>query len=392
MRDPVVLDWRVPRPVWKRFREYVQDQFGSLDGYLGREAEAAMKEYADADGYTGVEERVNQLVQAAGRTPEGASKEKTSDLSNKETTRVTARVDEVVKDEFRSVAKKGDATLGVAFARALDMYMDGGRAARLERKLDRVLDDATAVLEEMNPEESEGGLSSQQRKVITICNRLGEQFTEEELIAEIDDVAGRYEHASEPTRERYKEYVLDRLDVEPHPNAPKTVWVPSEYAAELVPDGTPRECRLPTELLDHDQQVRRIQLVAGRRAAERSTGRVRVNTADVHEDVLEREVSKSTVLTLMEEAALTPGYHLDRERETASLRVNLKKMKETDPDLFREIIEYRDGEADELLSGTTESTVTDFTDGPSATDVNDRMDALSNAVTDGGGPSRDETS
>jgi hypothetical protein len=66
MRDTVRLDWRVPTDEWTRFREYVQDQNGSLDGYLGREAEAAMREYADLDGYDGVEDRISQLYEAAG--------------------------------------------------------------------------------------------------------------------------------------------------------------------------------------------------------------------------------------------------------------------------------------------------------------------------------------
>ena len=388
MSDRVRLDWRVPSSVWERFRHRVESEFGHLDGYLGREAESAMKSYADADGYAGVEDRVDRLVQAAGRTPGDPFKEKTSDLTNAETTRVTARVDEAVKDEFRAVAKKGDDTLGVTLGRALAEYLDGGRAARLERKLDRVLDDATAILEEMNPDEGEGGLTAVERRTITICHRLPEQFTDEELTQEIADVAG----SSKPTIEKYRERVVDRLGVEPHPNAPKTVWVPEAYAADLAPEGTPRVCRQPVELLDREERVRRIQLAVGRRAAKRSTGRVRVNTADVRGDVLDHEVSKSSVLDLMETAALTEGYRLDRNGDTASLRVDLEAVKGTDPDLFATIIEYRDGEAGDLLSETTETTVGDYTDGPSPTEVSSRMDTLTGAATDGGGPSRDEES
>ena len=372
--------------MWERFREHVRAEFGCLDGYLGREAEAAMKAYADADGYAGVEERVDQLIRAAGRTPGEASKEKTSDLSNEETTRVTARVDELVKDEFRSVAKKGDDTFGVTFARALRTYLEGGRAARFERKLDRVLDDATAVLEEMNSDQGgEGDLSAVERRTITICNRLPEQFTDEEFTQEIVDVAG----SSKPTIEKYRERVVDRLNVEPHPNAPRTVWISEEYAADLAPEGTPRVCRQPVELLDREERIQRIQLAVGRRAAKRNHSRIRVSSSNVREDVLEHEVSKSSVLDLMETAALTEGFRLDRNGTTVSLAVDLKTVRNADPDLFETVIEYRDGDAGDLLSDTTETTVGDYTDGGagvSPKSVSDRMNTLSEATTDGGGP------
>lgn len=47
MRDRTLLDWRVPEAEWERFVEHVENEFGSIEGYLGREAEAAMREYAD---------------------------------------------------------------------------------------------------------------------------------------------------------------------------------------------------------------------------------------------------------------------------------------------------------------------------------------------------------
>lgn len=388
MRDPVVIDWRVPSHVWERFRKHVEDEFGSLDGYLGREAESAMREYADMDGGADFEEKFDQLIQASGRTPGDYSKEKTSDLSDAEdTTRVTARVDERVKDEFRAVAKKGDDTFGVAFARAIQTHLDGGRYGRLERKLDRILDDATSVLEEMNPDEGADGLSAVERRTITICNRLPDQFTDDELVQEIADVAG----SSDPTIEKYRRRVVDRLDSEPHPHASKTIWVPEQRAAELADDGTPRVCRQPVELLDREERVRRIQLVAGRRAAKQSSGCVRIDTTAVREDVLDGDVSKSSVLDLMDEAALDPGFDVNKTADSASLHVTLETVGDATPPLFESIIAYRDGDSDALIDGPTESTMGDFgeTDAGVAPDpVSGQLDTLTEAVTDGGSPNR----
>jgi hypothetical protein len=51
-----------------------QSKFGTVAGYLGREAELAMKQYIDADGYARVEALVDRLVSAAGRSPDNATK------------------------------------------------------------------------------------------------------------------------------------------------------------------------------------------------------------------------------------------------------------------------------------------------------------------------------
>lgn len=400
MRETVMLDWRVPEDEWRAFRDYVESEYGSVEGYLGREAERAMRAYADADGYDAVEEKIDRLVEAAGRRPGAASKEKNSSLAGQPTTRVTARVDEVVKDEFRAVAADDDDPFGVVFARAIREHREGGRADRLERKLDRVIDDAGALLSELDEGDTEGGLSSEDRKLITICNRLGDQhdnlqFTDDELNSEIHDVAGRGQRASPPTLEKYRDLVIERLGVEPHPNA-SHVWVPEETAADLVPDGTPEECRRPVELLDRDDRVRRIKLALGRRAANRSTGKVTARRPSIQNDVLEDVPAKSTVLDLMEEVALTEGYSIDRSRDKAALRVDLKAAGEADPGLFEEVIDYRDAETDSLLGDTTETTVSDYTDSPESTvspdAAADQMDQLTKSMTDGGGPGRERDS
>lgn len=392
MRDTVMIDWRVPSNEWDRFRRHVESEFGGVEGYLGLEAESAMKEYASDDGYEELEKMIDGLVQSAGRRPDGAFEEKKSDLNTSQTTRVSVKVESSVKDSFRAVAKQSDNTLGVEFARAIRAYREGGRSARMVRKMERIYDDTQGILSQMNDTDSEDKLSYVDRNVIVICNRLGDEFTDDELNGEIRDVAG----SSQPTIDKYRDLVIDRLDVEPHPHAPTTVWMPAEKAADLAPDGTPRVCRLPVELLDRDDRVQRIQLAVGRRAANQKSGKIRVNTKDVMDDVFDGDISKSSALDLMEEAALTDGYRLDRSRTTASLRVTLSEMAERERGLFDEIIAYRDGESEELLSETTETTVDDYTDGPSPAQTKAQadaeMDALLGAATDGGGPRPDDRS
>jgi len=389
MRDTVELDWRVPTSEWEQFREFVQNKHGGLDGYLGYEAEAAMKEYADLDGGDEVEQIVDRLVEAAGRRPESLTGNQT-DFSQTETTRVQVRVERRVKDTFRTQAEEGDDNYGVAFARALRSHREGGRYGRLKRKLNRVTDDAESLLEEMDDSERSDGLNKVDRNTLVICNRLGDQFTDDELNSEIHDIAGRGQYASDPTLEKYRDLVFERLGVEPHPHAAKTVWVPKERAAELVPDGTPRECRQPVQLLDRDDRVRRIQLTLGRRAAKRSSGRMTARTPTIRKDVLDGKVSVASTLELMEIAQMTEGFHLDRSGDSAALRVDLSVVQEMEIDLMEEIIAYRDAETDSLLGETTGTTVDQFTDGsPSPQDAGARLETLAGAVTDGGGPSRE---
>ncbi|SEH60658.1 hypothetical protein SAMN05192561_11225 [Halopenitus malekzadehii] len=401
MRDTVMVDWQVPADEWESFREYVEKKFDGLEGYLGREAEAAMREYADADGYGDVEDRVDRLVNAAGRTPDPFKEKNSSRLHQQSTTRVTVRVDEWVKDEFRKAANESEDTFGVAFARAIQVRRDGGRAGRLERKLDRVIDDAEGMLTFIDEDTEEGGLSKVDRNTIVICQRLApstdDQFTDDELNAEIHEIAGRGRRASGPTLERYRDLVIERLGYEPHPGVEanpskdQTVWVPEHVADEIAPDGVPVEVRRPVDQLEREQRVRRIRLVLGRRAGNRSSGKVSVRAAEIQADVLEDAVTRSTTLSLMEEAALSiPGIEISRSRTNASLRVDLQQLGEGEPELFEEIIAYRDADADSLLDETTETTVADYgaTQGPGA-DLETLSAAGEDAAADGGGPPRE---
>lgn len=398
MRDTVMLDWLVPADEWERFRAHVDNEFGCVEGYLGREAERAMLEYTDHDGYADVEDRVDRLVEAAGRRHDAAELEKNSSLADQPTTRVTARVDESVKDEFREVARDSDDTFGVAFARAIRSRREGGRAARLERKLDRVIDDAEALLAETN-DDSDGGMTAEERKITKIRRELDDKFTDAELIAAIDDVVGRNKTASQPTRENWRDIMVDDMDVEPHPGIdrnPSTgmerLWVPSENAADLVPDAVPEECRKPADRLDDDDdRVRRVQLDAGRRAGENPTGHATIDRDTVREEILEGEVTKKEAKVLMQKASKTGGISFDSSRRTSALKVNLEHVAKADKELFDEMIEYRDAEWHVLSEEAVDTSIEDFSQSEGAdvaAEAEQQLDMMeeARAATDGGQP------
>lgn len=391
MTDSVMLDWRVPASEWELFREYVEDKYGKLRGYLGTEAELAMRQYTDNDGYNDVEKRVDELVRAAGRTPETVLTNETAPLAEQETTRVTARVDSAVKQEFQKVADQNyDESYGVVFASAINSQRSGGRAARLERKLDRILDDAKGLLSALN-ESADKSLSRREERTLIICNRLPEKFTDEALQQEIRDVAG-------PTViDDYRELVMEHRDVEPHPGIerkpdsdPERLWIPADEAERLRPDGEPAVCRRPVEFLDRGDRVRRLKLELGRRAAERTHGKATVTTTTVASEIFDGEVSGPSAGELMEEAAFAPGYHYDDSGQSTKLRADLNVVKKHDTDLLAEIVEYRDAETEALLDSEPSEETDDWSeeDTTAAEKADAALDALqrAQAATDGGEP------
>lgn len=131
-------------------------------------------------------------------------------------------------DEFAASAREQGKRPGVYLARALRERRAGGRAQRVMAKLDRVSDDAEALLVEVAPE-GDGEMSLRERRTAAICRRLGEQFHESELEAAIGAVAGD----SPPTLQEYRERVLGRLGYVEHPNNPE-MYVPEDIAHEIA--------------------------------------------------------------------------------------------------------------------------------------------------------------
>lgn len=227
----IKLNWCVPSAEWDAFRDHVQEEHGETEGLLGREAERAMREFIDVDEFAAVEERLDELVRAAGRTPANRREQKTSVTEDGPTTRARARVSAEVKEAFAAYAKsETDEQPGIVLARALRERRDGGRSGRMLRKFSRVGADAEALLAELNPDtDAADSMSIIEKRTVVICHRLGKQFTRADLEDAIANVAGE----SKPTIEQYAERVVDRLGYTTHPEN-EDLFIPATEHEELV--------------------------------------------------------------------------------------------------------------------------------------------------------------
>ncbi|MFD1515839.1 hypothetical protein [Halomarina rubra] len=386
-----MIDWMVPEQEWERFRQYVVDKYGVEDSYLGHEAAAAMREYSDTDGFADAEKRLDQLVSAAGRSLGGEFEERINQIELTPTTRVTVRVHEDIKDEFRAFVADSDDTYGQAFARAIQEYRLGGRSERLTEKLDRVFDDAEALLETVN-NDSDGGLRKNgvEMNTIAICHLLDDQFTNDQLNDAIVEIVGD-PTVTERTRSRYRNRVVDRLEVEPHPSG-SPVWITEKTAREWVGEHVPRESRLPVEFLDREQRELRVKFELGRMAMSNSKGRKGVSAATVRTDMFGDDVAKSTVGDIVRSVAEDAAFELRETPDALKLHVNLGEMKESNAELLTQISEYYHGEKSE---DTAEETREPERQKENSTDVQDEWDALDSATpsaiaTDGGYDGDDE--
>lgn len=333
--DRVKLDWQVPTAVWERFREYVEDRYGSLEGHLGREAEAAMAEYCNEDEYAPIEEKIDRLLEAAGYTPDRHCGEKNT-VEKQTTTRASIRVHYEIKAEFRQFVAGSHGTYGESFARALDAYVGGGRAARLKRKLDRVVDDAERMLAEITSDDTTE-MSVTERRTVDIALRLGNSFTEDELREAIDDALGC---PTEPTVDRYRERVTDHLDVEPHP-VNSALWIPREQAEEMASENVPEEVRKPPERLDREERIRRVRHAVTHEAFRRGSGKAAVSLDDIRTAVLDGTVSRSTVRSYCRAVAEHSGYTVKQSSSgTTKLHADAHGM--DDGAFNRRVLDHRD--------------------------------------------------
>ena len=255
------------------------------------------------------------------------------------------RVDSVIKDKFRTMVTDSDDSFGVALARALREYLDGGRDSRVVEKLRRISDACTDVFAEMNPD-TDDGLSSKQRKICAICDRLHTRFTDERLLTAIDDIAGEGDRASAPTRKQYRETITDRLEVEPHPRNPD-LWIPTEQAKKIAGHATPRVCRLPVSHLDRGEKLRRIQIEAGRQAVTATNNCTRLTATTVREEILKCAVSEAHTRELLKQTAKTDGYRSGKKHGKRVLDVDFSAVMESDPELAETIYDYQRDKVDD---------------------------------------------
>ena len=374
MRDPVRLDWRVPTDEYERFVSWVESEFPEKNGYLGREMEMAMREHIAADDYDAVEDRIDELLQAAGRTAGDLDKKINSHNYATETVRCTARIESSIKDDFAAFADANDRPYGRELARALEKRRTGGRANRVEEKLDRVLADAEALLSEASEDSESSSMGVVKRKTIAIANELPERFTEDELEVTIQDAG---DVTSEPTIEKYKERVAEHRNVVRHPRNPK-LYIPEAEYESLRPADVPDEVFKHVTNLTGEETADRIRLAAGAAAIAKENGKRRITADDIYEEAFDREISKSAFRDHLREATVKSGFELDTSRQESALLVDLNDVTQFHPDLMQRIREYYEADHDCLFEISSNATLGKYMPAR-ATEGNPRT-----AMTDGG--------
>jgi len=336
------LDWRVPSDEWDAFVDFVYHQHGEIKGYVGREVERAMREWIDVDDFATVEDQIDRLIRAAGRRYTDLSQKKSASdtLESEDTTRVACRVDSHLKQEFSGFVKKmTDDRLGVALAWALRERRAGGRSQRVENKLERIIDDAEALLAEIN---GNNELSIRKKRTITICNQLSDQFLRDELESAIAEIAGD----SPPTLQDYTHKVLNRLGVVEHPDRPD-LYITKNRARQLGIDlDAPQIDWKPYEALTREEKVEGVRIELAR-LAKVHHGKYQIEANTIKQKICNSKPSDNETKEILRQAATADGFDVTHYRGKDKLRINLACV--TDP----EVLNVISGDAKTVQSPST---------------------------------------
>jgi hypothetical protein len=335
----VPVGWRVPASEWEWFEDYVHERYGDIGGYAAREVDSAMREWLDEDAYAEAENVSDRLLERVAREPATLSEKNSGRGSpardDEETVKVHVRVDPKLKARFgeRVDELKRTAELplpigrGKCLTRALATRRDGGRAARLTRKLEQ-LDDATADLlgsaepalesaPELTGSEPEPKLTKVKRDTLSICRRLPSRtFSRRDL-----DEAIRAEGlTSNPTIRDYRERVIDELDVGPHPyrlrdEPGEPLYIPSEKVEQIIeenddlaPLDAPAIDRKHPSKLTRDEKIEGARIAIAREATGRSSNRASWTPADLNSHAFDGQLSETNAYDVARAAAGPPGF------------------------------------------------------------------------------------
>lgn len=316
------VNWRLPADEWDAFRDYVYDKHGEIKGKLGDEVEQAMIEYIDADQWAVVERKVDRLISAAGRTPDDHAEIKSPSQSSGETVCARARVPPGVKEDFSAFVQQTDHRHGIIFTRALHERRSGGRADRVAQKLDRVLNDAESLLADANPDADEG-VGPVERRTVAIIDRLRTNGEIGQLLdQDLEEAIRKQGLESDPSIDKYRNRVIDRLDYVTHRANPE-LWVPK--GSKFAPDpDSPALDRKSYSNLSHEEKVRGLQIELARRAS--NSGRAQIGVDEARQEVFADQPSASHCRELMADAGDDPGYHWTLDHGHRRLKVDLDRV------------------------------------------------------------------
>lgn len=343
MSGSVKLNWSVPAEEWKRFRHYVEHKHGQIKGYVAREAERAMLEYAEADEYAGVEDKIDRLLKASGELGLGDEKKNNSVEIDRdgETVQVGCRVSERAKDAFRSHVAQTELRLGIAFAHAIQLRRDGGRPSRLEDKLDRIVDEAESLLK-VNDDTRDAGesMTKKERQTVAVCRDVRETL-EQKGDTDPDTIPKKYVEQSikdllcdETTSDPYDYYiptymetVKERLGYVTPPEAPGLL-----KKEELVGQTPPHERKKYADL-STEERIDAVKIELGRQAI-RNGGRRQQDVQHFREQLFDGKPRESTVKNYMRQAGEYGGFSTTKLHGKLKMKCKLEEVAD------EELLEY----------------------------------------------------
>lgn len=255
--EVVRLDWKVPATALEALKHHTREKYQFEEavpyGRLAQELEMAMLEYIDADGSADAERRLREQIDES----TDWRSEPHLDLDG-EKARCTSYVAESVKERFARYSDRNSDSMdyhGDVLGRAIDEYVAGGRAERLDA-LTRALCDGSADQDQVDPDpepdvETDGGepvdhrplsefsrTHAREDKEAALAAELGMadaegDVAEAEFRAAVDELAPG-DTASDKTVASYRDVLLEEYDYVEHPTAP--LYRPAGQLADDVDD------------------------------------------------------------------------------------------------------------------------------------------------------------
>lgn len=395
--DDTRIQWSVSVSDWETFTDQIETIEGRVnDRLIRRHLESAIEEYTDNDRFAEIEEIADRFVRAAGRRPVALTEEKDSPVPTSppsrrrgETMEIARHIDPSRREAVDELAAETGENQGQLLSNALYAYGHGGRAARLEEKLQRIADPAEELLAAL-ADEADDGIDAVTRRTISIANRLSDGgFNHTELINAIEAEGLR----SDETIEKYEKRVLNYLGYALHPNPDVThVYLPEEKVRQIAekngwpsPDA-PAVDRLPYSNLRRDQKVTGIKAYLARRAG-RNEGVVQ-SIDTIHDELFDGHGKRQHIKKLAEEAAESAAYELFTSSTSGRelLRIHPNEISED----IREVIHEPASEPSQSDPEAEESAPDSDSLEPKSGEVeqhaSDRMDELmaGTVATDGG--------
>jgi hypothetical protein len=204
------LGWEVVSSDWERFQETVEDEWGAVEPFLIRELEDASREFLDLDDFAELEDRARRIAEVVGRSPGSTERKniRTRTLSHERTT-VWTSIHAGLKSDLEAFANENDLQKWEVLTAVVREYVAGGRSQRLLNKLSpEVIDVVESGVADPDATSSDT-LYRADRVKIQIAERLGQEFTEDELADAIDaETSG-----SDYYHERYGSEVVEWKEV-----------------------------------------------------------------------------------------------------------------------------------------------------------------------------------